>query len=152
MTGGFSLGPLVSGVLAEYGPAPTTLPYLLHVALVVAGLVAAARVPETVPPRVAGARRAGARPAGPAGRPAGAARVLAPMAVWVFAFPTVVVAAVPLLVRTDAPPVLLTGVLAGITLGTGTLAAPLQRRCRQWTAALGLRAGVSATWWPRRAR
>lgn len=143
MTGGFCLGPLVSGVLAQYGPAPTTLPYLVHVALVVAGLAAAATLPETVPPRIAGA----APPAtGLLARP-GDRRVLltvlAPMSVWVFAFPTVVVAAVPLLVRTDAPPVLLTGVLAGLTLGTGTVAAPLQRRCGRWTAAIACAAGAA---------
>ena len=142
MTGGFSLGPLVSGVLAQYGPGPTTLPYLVHVALVVAGLLAVLAVPETVPLRVVGA----AAPApGLLARP-GDRRVLlsvlAPMSVWVFAFPTVVVAAVPLLVRTDAPPVLLTGVLAGLTLGTGTVAAPLQRRFQRWTAAVACGTGV----------
>ena len=34
MTAGFSLGPLTSGLLGQYGPAPTVLPYLLHVVLV----------------------------------------------------------------------------------------------------------------------
>lgn len=140
MTGGFSLGPLLTGFVAEYGPAPTTLPYLLHVALVAGGLAAVATLPETVPPRTT-------VPAPGLLAAAGDRRVLlgvlAPMSVWVFAFPTVVVAAVPLLVRTDAPPVLLTGVLAGLTLGTGTLAAPLQRRWGRWTAARACAAGVA---------
>ncbi len=142
MTGGFSLGPLVSGVLAQYGPAPTTLPYLLHVALVVAGLAAAASLPETVPVRLAGAAPPAPGLLARAGDRRVLLTVLAPMSVWVFAFPTVVVSAVPLLVRTDAPPVLLTGVLAGLTLGTGTVAAPLQRRFQRWTAAVACATGV----------
>jgi hypothetical protein len=38
----------MSGVLAQYGPAPTTLPFLVHVAVLVGGLLALVRVPETV--------------------------------------------------------------------------------------------------------
>ncbi len=48
MTAGFSLGPLTSGLLGQYAPAPTVLPYLVHVALVAVGLAVAARLPETV--------------------------------------------------------------------------------------------------------
>jgi MFS family permease len=140
MTAGFSLGPLTSGVLAQYGPAPTTLPYLLHVALVVAGLLVARTLPETVVLRLAGAARAGGPLAEPAERRT-LLTVLLPMSVCVYAFPSVVVAAVPLLVRTSAPPVLLTGVLAGLTLGAGTLAAPLQRRLGPWSAATGVASG-----------
>jgi MFS family permease len=69
--------------------------------------------------------------------------VLAPLAVCVYAFPTVVVSAVPLLVETDAPPVLLTGVLAGLTLGAGTVAAPLERRLGPWTAVAAVLLGVA---------
>jgi MFS family permease len=141
MTGGFSLGPFVSGLLGEYAPLPTTLPYLLHVALVGVGLLAAWRVPETVdlvpredrPARGPLVERADRRVL---------LTVLAPLAVCVYAFPTVVVSAVPLLVETDAPPVLLTGVLAGLTLGAGTVAAPLQRRLGRWTAVGAVLTGV----------
>ncbi len=46
--GGLGLGPLLSGLLSQYGPAPTTGPYLAFLVLLVpAGLVAL--VPETVP-------------------------------------------------------------------------------------------------------
>jgi len=142
MTGGFSIGPFVSGPLGEYAPLPTTLPYLLHVVLVLVGLVAARRVPETV---------ALVAPQGTAARGPLVERadrvvlltVLAPLAVCVYAFPTVVVSAVPLLVETDAPPVLLTGVLAGLTLGFGTVAAPLQRRLCSWTALTAVLLGVA---------
>ena len=69
--------------------------------------------------------------------------MLAPLAVCVYAFPTVVVSAVPLLVETDAPPVLLTGILAGLTLGFGTVAAPLQRPLGDWTALAAVLLGVA---------
>src|SRR5918993_3458957 len=48
MTAGFSLGPLTSGLLGQYAPAPTVLPYLLHTVLVGVGLALAVRLPETV--------------------------------------------------------------------------------------------------------
>ena len=141
MTGGFSIGPLVAGFLGEYAPLPTTLPYLLHVVVVVVGLLAALNVPETVD--VVPTQDRGAK--GPlverADRPV-LLTVLVPLAVCVYAFPTVIVSAVPLLVQTGAPPVLLTGVLAGLTLGAGTVAAPLQRRLGRWTALGAVLLGV----------
>ena len=139
MTGGFSLGPLTSGFLAQYAPWPTTLPYLAHVVLVGFGLAAARSLPETVD---VGRPRVEAR--GPLVLPSERGTlltVLLPMSVCVYAFPSVVISAVPLLVETSAPPVLLTGVLAGITLGAGALAAPLQRRVGRWTAATGVGLG-----------
>lgn len=140
MTAGFSLGPLVAGVLAQYAPLPTTLPYLVHVVLVGAGLLAALSLPETVD--VARERPEVRGPLVLADDRRTLLTVLLPMSVCVYAFPSVVIAAVPLLVETSAPPVLLTGVLAGITLGAGALAAPLQRRIGRWTAATGVALGA----------
>jgi MFS family permease len=99
MTGGFSIGPFVSGLLGEYAPRPTTLPYLLHVLLVVVGLLAALRVPETVA-LVASQDRAVRGPAGRARRPPGAADRPRAARLCVLRLPTVVVSAVPLLVET----------------------------------------------------
>ncbi len=131
MTAGFSLGPLVAGLLAQYVAAPTTLPYLVHVALVLTGLAVARTLPETV------VHHTGPRVHGPliaAGDRRTVLTVLIPLAVCVYAFPSVIISAVPLLVETSAPPVLLTGVLAGLTLGAGALAAPLQQRLAGRTA------------------
>ncbi len=141
MTAGFSLGPLTSGVLAEYGPAPTTLPYLLHVALVAVGLAATRGLPETVQAAPRQDRAARGPLVEPADRIA-LLTVLAPLAVCVYAFPSIIISAVPLLVETSAPPVLLTGVLAGITLGAGALAAPLQQRLGRWSALCAALLGV----------
>jgi predicted MFS family arabinose efflux permease len=145
MTAGFSLGPLTSGLLGQFAPAPTVLPYLLHVALVVVALVLAVRLPETVDLR--------RHDAGGDGTPAGAPlirrgdgllvlTVLAPVAVCVYAFPSTLISAVPLLVDLPYGGVAVTGVLAGVTLGAGTLVAGLQRRFLSWTAVVG--AGLGA--------
>jgi MFS family permease len=146
MTGGFSIGPFVSGVLGQYLPAPTVLPYLVHTVLVAVGLALAVRLPETVDLHRHGRPGAGTAPAVPLIRP-GDGRlvltVLAPVAVCVYAFPTTVVSAVPLLVELPAAGVLVTGVLAGATLGAGTLVAGLQRRLGTWTAVVGAVLGTA---------
>ncbi|MFD6027754.1 MFS transporter [Streptomyces griseoluteus] len=46
--GGLGLGPLVSGLLAEYAPRPLTLPFLVHLALLAAALVVTLLLAETV--------------------------------------------------------------------------------------------------------
>jgi MFS family permease len=45
---GLAGGPLVAGSLAEYAPAPTVLPYVFALALMVLSLATVARAPETV--------------------------------------------------------------------------------------------------------
>ncbi|MBZ9575516.1 MFS transporter [Modicisalibacter sp. MOD 31.J] len=51
--GGLGLGPVCAGLLGEYAPWPLHLPYALHLALAVLGVLAVWRAPETVerPPR-----------------------------------------------------------------------------------------------------
>lgn len=46
---GTALGPLIAGVIAEYGPWPTLLPYLVHIVLILPGVVGLLLIPETVP-------------------------------------------------------------------------------------------------------
>ncbi len=151
MTAGFSLGPLFSGLLGQYGPAPTVLPYLVYVCLAATGFSLALPLPETVP----AARRAAAHE-GP-----GAAHrervpivapgqwpllltVLAPVAVCVYGFPSSVISAVPLLGRLPASGVAVVGVLAGVTLGAGALVSGLQARLGRWTAVVGAALGTAA--------
>jgi hypothetical protein len=146
MTAGFALGPLTSGLLGEFGPAPTVLPYLLHTALVAVGLSMALGLPETVDLTPAHER------IGPPPDPAPLIRagdrllfvtVVAPVAVCVYAFPSSIISAVPLLVDLPYGGVAVTGVLAGVTLGAGTLVAPLQARLGTWTAVVGATAGAA---------
>jgi MFS family permease len=46
MTGGLAFGPLLAGILAQYGPAPLKLSFLVHLALVAIAFVAALTVPD----------------------------------------------------------------------------------------------------------
>ena len=145
MTAGFSLGPLTSGLLGEFGPAPTVLPYLVHAALVAVGLTLALPLPETVdllPPPVDG-HTTPSTPLIPTGHGLIFATALAPVAVCVYAFPSSVISAVPLLVDLPYGGVAVTGLLAGVTLGAGTVVAPLQRRLGPWTAVVGAALGAA---------
>ncbi len=47
MTAGFGLGPLVAGVLAQWAPAPTVLPYVPHLVLAAVAFGPALRASET---------------------------------------------------------------------------------------------------------
>ncbi|WP_040524558.1 MFS transporter [Gordonia effusa] len=51
LTAGFGIGAGVAGVLAQWGPWPTVLPYAINVAMAVVALVLLVRVPETRHPR-----------------------------------------------------------------------------------------------------
>jgi predicted MFS family arabinose efflux permease len=145
MTAGFSLGPLTSGLLGEFGPAPTVLPYLVHTVLVAVGLGLALRLPETVDllPRPGDVHTSRSAPLIPAGHGPLFATALAPVAVCVYAFPSSVISAVPLLVDLPYGGVAVTGLLAGVTLGAGTLVAPLQRPLGPWTAVVGTALGAA---------
>lgn len=146
MTAGFSLGPLASGLLGQYVPAPTVLPYLVHVVLVGAGLVLALGLPETVellPRDRSGPDHPAASPLIRRGDGLLVLTVLAPVAVCVYAFPSTIISAVPLLVELPYGGVAVTGVIAGITLGAGTLVAGLQQRFQAWTAVVGAALGTA---------
>jgi MFS family permease len=127
--GGWAIGPLLSGLLAEWAPLPTVLPYLVHVALMLVGLVLLPRVPETLPPE---ARRRGRLVN--LGVPPGARRpfwlVVFPVAVGVFTFPSTAVTVLPLQLIPAMPQiaVAVTGVVAGVTLGTGVIIQPVSKR------------------------
>jgi predicted MFS family arabinose efflux permease len=146
MTAGFSLGPLTSGLLGQYAPAPTVLPYLIHAVLVAVGLAFAVQLPETVDLRPSIRTGDGGRPPSPLIRPGDGLlvlTVLAPVAVCVYAFPSTIISAVPLLVDLPYGGVAVTGVLAGITLGAGTVVAGLQRRLGASTAVVGAALGTA---------
>ncbi|TQN44175.1 putative MFS family arabinose efflux permease [Blastococcus colisei] len=135
---GFAIAPAMSGLLAQYGPAPTALPYLVHVAVLVVGLAALALVPETVH---------GRRPARlmHLGLPPEARRpfraLLAPTAVGVFAFPAVAATLLPLLVVPDGVGVAYAGLLGGLALGASAVAARVGRSVERG-APLGMALGA----------
>jgi MFS family permease len=143
LSAGFGLGALVAGAVAQYGPAPTLLPFAIHVALLGGLLIVARGVPDTgdrAPPgrllRIeldcAGWRSF--------------ARRVVPMAPFVFGFPAIAVAALPgmLAGALGEAPVAYTGLLVGLTLGAGVVVQPVTRRLEPATAArLGLLVGAA---------
>jgi len=152
LSSGFGLGPLASGVLAQYAPAPTRSPFLLHIAVLGYALWVARSTPDTGAGAETGAGRA----------PRDAERTLirieleprawlsfwrnlAPMAPFVFGFPAIAFAALPSMLggALGPAPYVYTGALCALTLAAGVLAQPLTRRFEPTAAArLGLITGT----------
>lgn len=142
MTGGFAIGPVMAGLIGEWGPAPLVLPYVLHAGGLLLAVAAAWTVEETLRPR--GTLQPGPRPgAFRSGQLRSYLLVIAPLAVCVYAFPASAVGGVPVLIGFPVAPVALTGLLAGMTLGTGALAAPLQGRLGVRTAPVAAACGAA---------
>ena len=135
MTTGFAVGPLVAGLLAQWGPDSRVLPYLPHVAFMVAALFAVARfAPETITRRTRLSTGAGL----PAGRRRRFWRTVAVIAPWVFAAPAVAFAFLPAAIGADrlTGGVVVTGAVTGLTALAGVLIQPVARaldaRQRRW--------------------
>ncbi|WP_188537023.1 MFS transporter [Kocuria dechangensis] len=128
LTAGFGVGPLVAGVLAQWGPAPLLVPYLVHLVLAAVALVLLLRAPETRPARPRGTGRARLVPAS-----ATTARfrgVVVPMAPWVFGSVTLVFTTLP--AHAVGPGgglgLVLPGLLAALALVAGAAVQPWGRR------------------------
>ncbi|MFC5141645.1 MFS transporter [Actinomycetospora rhizophila] len=127
---GWASGPLVAGLMGQWVVLPTVLPYLVHVALMVGAVALLPGVPETLGPE----RRRSGGPVVNLGVPAGTRRafvlVVVPIAVGVFAFPSTAATVLPLLLVPQMPgvAVAVAGIVAGVTLSTGALVPPLERR------------------------
>lgn len=139
MTAGFALGPLAAGMLAQWAPAPTIVPYLPHIAFMALVLFSLSRAPETV----ARAARRVVRLSVPEMRSPRFRGVVAPMAPWVLAAPAVAFALLPSVVGADhaAYGIVLAAAIATLTALTGVLAQPLARRLE--ARAASNRAGIA---------
>ncbi|MDG3016872.1 MFS transporter [Speluncibacter jeojiensis] len=128
MTAGFAIGAVVAGLLAEWGPWPGTLPYLVHVVLSVPVAVALLRTPET---RAVGARGTLLQDLR---IPAAAHRrfwyVVIPVAPWVFGAAGAAYAVLPNIMvdRAGAHPIAFSALLCLIALGCGFGIQALGRR------------------------
>jgi MFS family permease len=136
LSAGFGFGPLLSGLLAEYAPYPTVLPYVAHLTVETFVFVLALRTPA--PPRPA--RRPGPLlRLGLDGANRGPfLRGVAWMAPFVFAFPGIAFATLPALAGGKIQPSHV-GALAALTLAAGMAAQPFTRRIAPTVAA---RAGL----------
>jgi MFS family permease len=132
MTLGFAIGPLVAGILAQWAPAPTIVPYLPHIVLMTLVLVSLFGSPETV---LVGDRHA-VRLSVPAVRDRRFRRVVAPMAPWVFAAPAIAFALLPSVVGADriSDAVAIAAVVTTLTALAGVLIQPLAQRLEEHTA------------------
>jgi MFS family permease len=145
LSAGFGLGPLVSGVVAEFGRGPMVVPYALH-AVVMATAVAFVRpVPETA--KLA-ARPASGEAIARAPRSLGAPEFavlagLLPVAPWAFGLPAVTMAIVPGIMRPHvARPVLYSAFVILTTLASGVLVQPLTTRLGRSGDRVGLAVGA----------
>jgi len=134
LTLGFGLGAGVAGLLAQWGPAPMVLPYLVHVGLAAAALLAIRSVPETRGGRVERTGSRFARVRHPRFR-----SVILPIAPWVFGSAGVAYAIMPQLVgdRLGSWALAYSTLLTVCTLGAGALVQPVAKRLDRTTSARG---------------
>ncbi|MBM9468207.1 MFS transporter [Nakamurella leprariae] len=123
LTLGFGLGAAVTGSLAQWGPAPTVTPYLLHGALTTAALVVLLTAPESLPAQRRTTRSWWRDLAIPSAGHRRFVRLVLPAAPWVFAAAGVAYAIMPSVVqdRLGSWSTMYATVLSVLTLGTGAL-------------------------------
>lgn len=141
LSSGFGLGPLVAGLAATFLPAPQVTPYLVHILVTLAALAVAWTVPEPAPPP-------GSTPG-----PGDVTRALLsrwflvrvlPTAPWVFGAVPLAFVVMPAAVAGELGRwnVLIIGLVAGLTLGTGVYVQPHVRRLQARHPHLLLPAGL----------
>lgn len=125
LSAGWALGPLSAGLLGQWAPAPTLVPYVVHLALMAPALVAVVFLPETL------LRRSARGPLLNLGIPPGAGRAFAwfvvPAGLFVFTFPSLAITVLPLFLQRlmEGIDVAVAGVVAGVTMLTGVVVQPL---------------------------
>jgi MFS family permease len=129
MTAGFGIGPLVAGLLAQWGPAAYETPSIPQLILAAAALVLLAGTPETVQRRRSGVLGGGLlRLRGFSDRRF--VGVVLPMAPWVFGAATIAMVYLPGLAANHVKSVSLAfaGTAAMVTAMSGVLIQPTARR------------------------
>jgi hypothetical protein len=143
LSAGFGLGPLVSGLIAEFAPAPMIVPYLLHGAAMAAALAGVLPVADTATRARAGDGRAPDQARQIDRRELRVLAELLPVAPWAFGLASVTLAILPGLLRAQlARPVLYSGLVIVTTLSSGVLVQPLAKRVGPRADLLGLAAGA----------
>jgi MFS family permease len=163
LTAGFGIGAGVSGVLAQWAPAPTVLPYVVQVGLLLAAAVPLAWAPETrgATATASGEADATVQPSsigetlGALARdlripPAARRRffgVVLPSAPWAFGALALTYVVVPALVgsRVGSDQVAFATLVTVVALGTGALIQPLVGRIADLTGGRQLVVGLGLT-------
>lgn len=129
-TAGFWLGPVASGLIANFAPWPEVLPYAVHIVLCLPLFVFVARVPEGLQIPLAIGKPAGKpEPYAYPGAGQRFRRVVVPGAPWVFGAGTVGFAVVPGLFTDLGDMALVYSTVAvALTLGSGVAIQPWGRR------------------------
>jgi hypothetical protein len=143
LTVGFGLGAGVSGVLAQWGPLPTLLPYAVHILLSLLILPRLMRTPETVPRSRVHASLWGDLKVPLAGHRR-FLRVVLPTAPWVFGAAGIAYAMMPKLVESQLGDLNLAfaTLLTVVTLGTGALVQPQVSRLNSLTRGRAILVGM----------
>jgi MFS family permease len=130
MSAGFGLGPLVAGAVAQWAPAPTVLPYVPHLLVMVVVLELLRRAPADAvrsarSPVPSGRRRRLAIRGQPRFR-----GIVVPLAPWAFAAPVIAFALLPAVTGVGQRDhgIVLAAVLTAITALTGAVVQPVARR------------------------
>ncbi|WP_202976084.1 MFS transporter [Rothia uropygialis] len=129
LTAGFGLGAAVAAALAQFGPMPAELPYIVHMAVAVAGLVAVMRAPETHSRQLEPARLIDDLRI-PTAKHRRFLWVVVPMAPWVFGCAGSAYAVLPSVLgtRTQGFDIGFSGLLCMIGLGCGLALQQLGKR------------------------
>jgi len=147
LTAGFGLGAGVSGALAQWGPAPTLLPYAVQIALSLAAAAPLVRAQETrsADPGEARSLKADLRiPAKSRRRFLG---VVLPMAPWVFSAPALAFVVGPSLVASEVEPYVVgfATLAAVVTLTFGAAVQPLVSQIARYTGGRQAVVGLGVT-------
>ncbi|HEX4730059.1 MAG TPA: MFS transporter [Solirubrobacterales bacterium] len=171
LTAGFGIGAGVSGVLAQWAPAPTVLPYVVQIALLLAAAVPLAWAPETrksaATAPIGTSPNAGTSLSGrestdslgatlaalardlrvPRASRARFLRVVVPSAPWAFGALAIAYVVTPALVssRVGGDRVAFATLLTVVALGTGALIQPLVTRIADLTGGRQLVLGLGLT-------
>jgi MFS family permease len=125
---GFALGPLVSGILAQWAPDPATTAYLPQLVLCAAGVVCVLRTPETLVPKRGTSLVQFLRVNEV--RDPRFLRVVVPLAPWVFIAVAVAVGYLPELVTHQIAgyPIIFSALVVAANAGAGIAVQPVARR------------------------
>ena len=140
LTLGLGIGPGVAGVLAQWGPWPMVLPYVVHIGLAAVALSAVRRSPETLRTRTDAVRAAlPATAKHPRFR-----RIILPMAPWIFGSCGVAYAILPQLVehQTGSWALAYSTLLTVCAIGAGVGIQPIAKRVDRATSARAVLTGM----------